>query len=95
MKIKDMKRGEFEETSGELWMDDDFAEIYGPKHLSADNDNGVRLYHSSPGVMTFQIRTHKGINDMNRGKPRNMIAHTRLTIEDLEKMLAYAKKKLG
>jgi len=94
MDVSKMKKGEFLAVRDELWRDDDFAEICEISSSLCDtpNTNGVRFYKSSPGTFTLQFRTHKSITDMGKGKPRNMVAHAQLTVKDLERLLAYAKK---
>ena len=52
-------------------------------------DNLLRVYRDSPGSITLQIRTYKPI--VYKGKRKKMIATVHTTIEELEKILAYAK----
>lgn len=77
----------------DLIIKKDCAECYEVKEKETPNDNCLRFWCCQfPNIFKLQIRTHKAINNSyNTGKPRNMIAHVNLSIEELEQMLEYAK----
>ena len=82
-----------EVVGNELHQQNDFAEIYEVKDMKEKNENKLRVFCDQfPNIFKFQIRTHKPINGFfGNGKPRNMIAHLSLTIEEVEEILNYMK----
>ena len=69
----------------------EYAEIQDIKDLG-DDDNCIRVYCvQAPDLFNFQIRTFKGIGWPRGGKPRHMSATGRLSISEVEEILAYMK----
>lgn len=77
----------------DLIIEYEYAECYEVKNLAKNNTNCLRVYCCQfPNTFRFQIRTYKPITEYGgKGKPRNMIAHLNLNIEQVEKILAYMK----
>lgn len=78
-----------------------YATIKEVKSLEEDNENCIRVYCTQRGCgvhpdrFAFQIRTHKPIVDRlanDKGKPRNMVAHVELNVEEFKKILAEMEK---
>ena len=85
--------GTITEEGSQLYIAKPYAEIFEVKDLDEPNKDRVRVYPYSPGLVALQIRTHKGINDQARsGKPRDMVAHVTFKVEELETILAHAKR---
>ncbi len=83
-----------ENTNNQILTDKPYATIYEIKDKDIDQINQLRVYRSSPDGFTFQIRTHKGIGEYGKGKPRKMIANVDLTIEEIENILKYMKSEI-
>lgn len=94
------KYNELIEQDDQLFFMNDYAQCYEIQGIYDrdtqtynNNDNSLRVYKSSPDGFTLQIRTFKPINEGQNGKPRNMIAHLSIGINDLRKILAYAEAR--
>ena len=74
----------------EHWLDNKYATIVEYKDAEPHNEDGVRLYKSSIGMFTLQIRTHKGIGEFKPGKPRDMVASVPLTLDQLKELATFA-----
>lgn len=78
-------------TGAEIIMPKEGAEIQEVGRALSEqmtNDNVLRIYCTMfPRVYMLQIRTHKPITGNRKGKPRNMIAHLQVTIEEMEYIL--------
>ena len=68
-----------------------YAECYELKDVKQNNENCLRVWcNQYPDGFTFQIRTHKPITGhFGKGKPRNMIAHLTLTINEVKDILKH------
>ena len=73
----------------EIWLHNDHAECYEMDKGSEPNEPGLRLWCTMfPDAWTLQIRTHAPINGCyGNGKPRNMIAHLTVTVDQLRDIL--------
>lgn len=77
---------------GDLFIKDDYAEIFEAKNLEKDNENCLRFYKAGPNYWTLQIRTFKPITSKygrNKGKARNMVASISLDVDELKQILAH------
>jgi len=100
--VKKYRYNELEEVKddkgevSQLFFYNDFAKI-SEVELDRENEPMLRFYKSSPEGFTLQIRTFNGIGAKltSKSKPRNMIANVSIGIEELEKMLEYAKAALN
>ena len=87
------KYNEIVEQDGQLFFMNDFAECYEIDHVK-ESKNCLTVYKSGTEAFTLQIRTFKPINGSHgTGKPRNMIAHVSISINDLHAILAYVERK--
>ncbi len=91
-----MKLNELSIEKDELHVFNDHATIYEVKELDHSNENMLRVWCTQqPDSYTFQIRTHKAINNAwGTGKKRNMIANISIDIKTMEEILKFMKREV-
>ncbi len=88
----DEEKTSVDRDGSQIFIKRPYAEIKEIKGLSEPNDNVIRIYcQQYPEAYTLQIRTHKPTDKYGEGKPRDMIATTWITIEEVEELLREMK----
>jgi len=64
------------------------------EEVGIDNMNCVRIFPSQePDVVNFQLRAKQSLKE--RQKERNIVATVKMSLEELEKIIAFAKKHIA
>lgn len=63
--------------------------------INDEHNHGVRIYRSSPGSITLQLRSYGSVAWPNKGKPKRMITTVRLLKEDVETVIAALQIELA
>ena len=58
------------------------------ENIEKGHENGVRVYRSSPGSVTLQLRTYGPLDWRRKNKPRTIISTAQLGKDDIECVIA-------
>ncbi len=64
-----------------------FQDLTAETTISADRDNGVRVYNSSPEEITLQLRAVGPTNERRNGKAKRMIATSHLNADEVRQTI--------
>lgn len=79
---------------GELIIYNEFINIE-QADLDYQNEKMLRVYRSSPGALTFQLRSFCGIGEFGRGVKRNMNATVSLSFSEAKTLIEYLRTAIA
>ena len=85
-----MSEQNYDPRTQELRIEKPYATVKEVRLQATRNQNEIRMYHDSPGTIALQVRVYKPITNSGQGAPRNMVAHVRLTQDDIRALFQYA-----